>query len=547
MNQNNDFSSFDQIQTSQYRVIHLPSREISKEVFHAKGDLMQSIQTFLEKFNCIPFGEKPKILLQAWEKFFAIQHAQPNNSNKLFQKLLEDLQIINKELAEYNNSLSWDRPTFFNDNEVHSVQYKEYLENSSNEIAASNSNQEKEKPLQDSNIRQLVREECCTKDCRKQKQNMENTMLELVEVCRQKSFIKKQEVKNFVEQPTKCRTRIAKSLQNFRVVHKKRSISLNHTSQISPVHAITPILPNEEPEYSLSMGEYEITSDDESECDMPIKDDSSPWNPLFDDKEINSDKLDPHYFNVESDLIESLLNRDTLIDSSPKFDFLLKEFSGELTHINPILPEIKEADFDQEEEIRFVENLLYDNSSPRPPEELNAEIADIIVESLSPCPIPVEDSDSLMDEIDLFLATDDLLPLRIKSDAYDSEGDIHFLKELLVDDSISIPENESFYFDHQDDPLFPRPPPETSDVESFFDLEPGEILAMINNINELNEDECFDPGGEINVFKNVEDDDFFPFIFVIRIFLPYLIYPKVSSLLLSTGSEYTIFDPGISV
>nr|GEY97720.1 hypothetical protein [Tanacetum cinerariifolium] len=57
---------------------------------------MKSIQTFLEKFNCIPFEEKPKILLQAWYNFFAIRDAQPKDSNELFQKLLEDL----KELAE---------------------------------------------------------------------------------------------------------------------------------------------------------------------------------------------------------------------------------------------------------------------------------------------------------------------------------------------------------------------------------------------------------------------------------------------------------------
>nr|GEU64814.1 hypothetical protein [Tanacetum cinerariifolium] len=377
--------------------------------------------------------------------------------------------------------------------------------------------------------------------------------------------------------------------------------------------AIAPILPTKEPEYSLSMGyehlstipkmkldevtessaknllpipsEYEVTSYDEIECDVPNKDDSSPVfttfsnplfddnddftssddvslpdevvlteefkvysNPLFDDEEINSDKLDPYCFNAKSDLIKSLLNRDTLIDSSPKFDFLLKEFSGELTHISPILPGIKEAIFDLEEEIRLVENLLYDNSSPRPPEELNAEIADTIVESLSPSHIPVEDSDSLMDEIDLFLATDDLLPPCIKSDGYDLEGDIHFLEELLVDDSIPFPKNESYYFDHQDDLLFPRPPLKPPDVEFHFEPDSGEVISAVkNNNDELNEDECFDPGGEIDVFTNVEDEDYFPFIFFIRIFLPYLIYPEISSLLLSDGSEDTIFDPGISV
>nr|GEU32600.1 hypothetical protein [Tanacetum cinerariifolium] len=542
MNQNIDSSSFDQIQTPQYHVIHHPSQEISEEVFQAKGDLMKSIQTFLEKFNCIPFGEKPKILLQAWDKFFAIQHAQPEDSNKYFQKLLEDLQIINKELAECN------RPTFFNNNEDHYVQYKEYLENYSKEIAASSSNQEKEKPPQDFDIRQLITEECCIEVCKKQKQNMENTMLELVE--------KKQEVKNIMEQPTKRGTHIAKSLQYFRVVNKKSFISLNNTSQISPVHAIIPVLPIEEPEYSLSMGyehlsttpetesnevtkssaknlvpipsEYEVTSDDKSECEVPVKDDSSPVfttfsnplfndnddftssddeslpdedvpieefkvysNPLFDDEEINSDKLDPHYFNVESDLIESLLNQDTLIDSSPKFDFLLKEFSGELAHINPILPRIKEADFDLEEEIHFVENLLYDNSSPRPSKELNAEITDTIVESLFPYHIPVKDSNSLMDESDLFLTTDELLPPNIESGCYDSKGDIHFLKELLIDDSIPFLKNDLSDFDH-DNPSFPRPPPEPPDVEFFFDSKPNVIAEEISD--ELNEDECFDPG-----------------------------------------------------
>ncbi|GKF96490.1 hypothetical protein Tco_0289225, partial [Tanacetum coccineum] len=55
----------------------------------------------------------------------------------------------------------------------------------------------------------------------------------------------------------------------------------------------------------------------------------------------------------------------------------------------------------------------------------------------------------------------------------------------------------------------------------------------------------FDPdGGEIVDSQNVKDDD--SFTFVIRTFLPYLIYPVESPLLLSTGSEDTIFDPGIS-
>nr|GEU75100.1 hypothetical protein [Tanacetum cinerariifolium] len=319
----------------------------------------------------------------------------------------------------------------------------------------------------------------------------------------------KQEVKNIVEQAHKHKTRLIKCLENFKVIHKKSSISLNNTSQISLVIEITPDLPTKEPEYSLSMGDEHLSTILEMESDKVIKssvenlvsipnftssDDKSLsnedvpmenfkiyYNPLVNDGESISPKIDPHYFNVESNLIESLLNQDILIDSSPKFDYLLEEFSGKLAHINPIPSGMKEADFDLEEEIRLVENLLYDNSSPRAPEELNAEIADTIVESLFPSPIPVEDSDSQMEEIDLFLATDDLMPPGIENDDYDSEGDIHFLEELLSNDTLSLPENESSNFDHHDDLSFSRPPSEPPDVEVFFNFEPdtGVLTAKV--------------------------------------------------------------------
>ncbi|GJT57031.1 hypothetical protein Tco_0992085 [Tanacetum coccineum] len=188
--------------------------------------------------------------------------------------------------------------------------------------------------------------------------------------------------------------------------------------------------------------ESEDFSDIESECDVPICDDSSPSfttfsNPLFDsnddftlsddeslfdedvlkenfkiysnplfDEEIISTKIDPHHFNAESDLIKSLLNRDTSIG-------------------------INETNFDPEEEIRLIMKLLYD-SSPHPPEELNSEISDATIESSSPSPIPVEDSDSLMEEINLFLDLNDSIPQGIENDDYDSEGDILFLKNCLA-------------------------------------------------------------------------------------------------------------------
>nr|GEZ44677.1 hypothetical protein [Tanacetum cinerariifolium] len=432
MAQNIDFSSSDQIQTPQYPDVHPPSPEISNEVFHAKEDLIISIQTFLEEFNYIPFGEKPKNLFQAWDKFFTIQRAQPEDSNKLFKKLLEDL----KELTEYN------RPIFSDNNENHS------------------------------------------------------------------------EVKNVVEQPVERGNRIIQSLQNFRVI-RKSSTFLKDTSQISPVHAITPILSTEEPKHSLSMG-YEhlsttpeiksnkVTSEDDSKCDMPAKDDFSPTftifsNPLFNDND-----------DLDSSDDESLPDDD--------------EFSGALAHINPVLPRIKKADLDFEEEIRLIENLLYDNSSPRPPEELNAEIADTIIESLPSLPIPVQDGDSQREEIDIVTETDDVLPPSVENDD-DSEGEINVVEELLRDNSISLTEDESSDSDHQDDLTFPRPPPEPPDAE--IDAE-EEILVVINEFDDKNNDYC-------------------SFMFVIQNFLLYLICFKMFLSFLSAESEDTIFDPGISI
>nr|GFD32756.1 hypothetical protein [Tanacetum cinerariifolium] len=75
-------------------------------------------------------------------------------------------------------------------------------------------------------------------------------------------------------------------------------------------------------------------------------------------------------------------------------------------------------------------------------------------------------------------------------------------------------------------PSIPRPPPEPPDVKSFFDLKPDVIAEEISD--KLNKDKCFDPGRGINVSTRIEDDDYFPFMFVIRFFLPYFIFPEDS-------------------
>nr|GEY57123.1 hypothetical protein [Tanacetum cinerariifolium] len=170
-------------------------------------------------------------------------------------------------------------------------------------------------------------------------------------------------------------------------------------------------------------------------------------NPLF-DEEIISMKIDPHHFNAESDLIESLLNHDSsIISSSLKIDSLFDEFVGELTLLKLIPPRINETNCDLEEETHFIKRLLYDNSSPRPPKEFISENSDAAIEYFSLFPIPVKDSDSPIEEIDLFFTMDYPMPSGIEEDDYDSKRDILILDELLSNDSLSFPKNESFHFD----------------------------------------------------------------------------------------------------
>nr|GEX37531.1 hypothetical protein [Tanacetum cinerariifolium] len=169
---------------------------------------------------------------------------------------------------------------------------------------------------------------------------------------------------------------------------------------------------------------------DFSSCDDPsFYDEDIPKkiysNPLF-DEEIISMKIDPHHFNIDS---------------------LLDEFAGELTLLKSILSRINETDCDPEEETCLIKRLLYDNSSPRPPKEFISENSDTEIESFSLFPIHVKDSDSFMEEIDLSFTPDDPMPPGIEEDDYDSERDILIFEELLRNDSLSLPENESFHFD----------------------------------------------------------------------------------------------------
>nr|GEW22127.1 hypothetical protein [Tanacetum cinerariifolium] len=488
MDQNIEFFGSDQIQTAQYPEIHPPSQEIRDEVFQAKGDLMKSIQTFLEEFNYIPFEEKPQISLQGWYKFFTIQYAQPEDSKELLQKLLEDLQIINKELKECNH------PTFYD---------KVYEE---------------------------------------QKQNMEDTILELDEICRQKVLLcmhdnvddliesalnskllsinsqrlnkQKQEVKNVVEQLAERSTRIIKSLQNFKVIYKS-STSLKNTSQISPVHAVTPILSTKEPEYSPSMGyknpnttpetksneiiksgveelvpilsENEVTLEDKKECDVPVCENS----PNCDDhSEIFSDSKNDDDFQMMAILLKT--------SSTLKRRFPIQRFINHL--------------------IANIESL---NDNPTPDRVLNSFVS---------FPISEESDNSLSDNFSPEFETfcdhteetrsgnttthaDNSLP-RYDSFCFEIEPDQERLINIMKNDISD---------DLANDPL----------------LEEADLFLAFDNSIPPDADSELDAGKEIPVMMKDEfdDDNYSSFMFVI--------YSKMFPSFLSTESEDTIFDPEI--
>nr|GEU92969.1 reverse transcriptase domain-containing protein [Tanacetum cinerariifolium] len=335
------------------------------------------------------------------------EYSKPENPNELFQKLLEDL----KELAEYEKSQSKDHPIFLNDNEEHS-----------------------EIPPQDSDIRKLIREECCVEVSEEQKQNMEDTMLELVKICRQKELLcihdnvedliesafnskllsinsqrlekEQQEVKNVVEQPAERGNRI-ESLQNFRVI-RKSSISLNNTSQISSIHAVAPILSTEEPEYSSSMGyensnttpetesdeimksgveelvpiltENKVTLEDKRECDMPVCEDSSASDACDDHSDIFSDSKDDDDISSDDDDFEDI---EYVEASLPDHEIVSVEEE------NVVYQEEEEVDLEEISQIqdivlhekllsitRLISNIESLNDNPIPDLVLNSSVSD---------------------------------------------------------------------------------------------------------------------------------------------------------------------------
>ncbi|GKA83796.1 hypothetical protein Tco_0805391, partial [Tanacetum coccineum] len=284
------------------------------------------------------------------------------------------------------------------------------------------------------------------------------------------SFNESQNFSDYPPQPQQALSQddikklMSKLLEDVRIINEELSEFINSPSWNHPTFyndddeytviyrkpkAITPDLPTEEPDNSLSMGDEHLNTIPEIEKYsvenlVPIP---SEFKGISEDI-CDMPSCDNDYFDAECGLINSFLSRDSSI-TSPKIDFLPEEFVGKLNFIDPILPGIDEDnfdedDFDEEEgeiDIFQIEdeilrekllnvNLLVDKIEAL---KLTPSIP-FVLENPSSSPIPV------VEEVDTFLVPEDSIPPGIESD-FDSEGDIVFLDNLLNDDL--------FWYEHE--------------------------------------------------------------------------------------------------
>ncbi|GKE11985.1 hypothetical protein Tco_1415536 [Tanacetum coccineum] len=212
----------------------------------------------------------------------------------------------------------------------------------------------------------------------------------------------------------------------------------------------------------------------ESECDLPVCDDSSlKKDEVLDDIISIPPGNGNDHFNAESSLIESVLNRDNVI-SSPKIDFLLEEFAGD---------------------IRFIENLMYDNSFPRPPETLEDD-SETVIDSNND--YSSSDNDSLYsDDIDYVEASppdSELVSLEVVEIVIPKVGGIDtdilltikddILREKLLNVNLLIAKIEA---------LKDNPTPSSDIMTKSSSTFPNSFLEETNTFdNSLTESFCFD-------------------------------------------------------
>ncbi|GKE14730.1 hypothetical protein Tco_1422307 [Tanacetum coccineum] len=295
--------------------------------------------------------------------------------------------------------------------------------------------------------------------------------------------------------------------------------------------AITPDLSTEELDNSLSIWDEHLDTISETESDEVIKSSVEDLVPI--------PRINKVSFDQEGDIrrVEKLLNNSPPLDVSNDYFEIFSDSNDDYTssdvdsfedinYVEASPPDSELISLEEVEDVILREKLLNINLLIAKIESLNNNpIPDCVLNSCSSSPIPVEDSDSFFEETETSLSyTNNSLP---ELEIFSNHTEETRSGSTTYHADICLPKYDSFHYEIG---------PDSGDL----------ISSVMDDIFERNEDNYFDPeGDEIDTSPNVDADHYFPFTFVIRIFLPYLTYPKDSSLLLSCENEDTIFDPGI--
>ncbi|GJV00210.1 hypothetical protein Tco_1329480, partial [Tanacetum coccineum] len=267
---------------------------------------------------------------------------------------------------------------------------------------------------------------------------------------------------------------------------EESTIPLNEIiSQIPPSIAITPVLPTMELEDSLIMGDDNLSTILEKESDEFIKSNVEDLILIPSESDDTSDN------DKECDL--------PFCDNFMIFSNLLFDANDDFTSSND--ESLPKEDV-QEENFKIYSNPLFEFDEKYISSDANPLFNE------DECFNPGGDIDKIDAFLDIDVSTD------IEDGYHDSEGEIMYFEIFLINETI---------------PNLP--------LEVFLDHDPRSLKDE-PNIDDLKIKE--------NVAFTFEDRHYLSLTFVIKIFLSFLTYLVNSLLLLSSGSEDTIFDPGIS-
>ncbi|GJU70824.1 reverse transcriptase domain-containing protein [Tanacetum coccineum] len=188
-------------------------------------------------------------------------------------------------------------------------------------------------------------------------------------------------------------------------------------------------------------------------------------------------------------------------------DYLREEFADELALLDSFPPRIGDTDFDLEGDILLLEKLLNDDpSSLLPPKELNFEELKMINSSIDDSPpLDVLGGNFVILSNPLFDANDDF-----------TSSDVELLpEEDVLEENFKIYLNPLFEFNDEYissgiNPLFNEVLEDIKNNDSYVS-NLDELALLVTPLFDANEDECFNPGGDIDeidadVSTDIKDD-----------------------------------------